>query len=94
MSKVVYILNVTSKSPREVCILYNTCTPWANETEPSNTPVYQTPSTNKSPSGGWKSTSGIDSRESRASGYANTIQMLHVTDIHFDTWYAEVTNYM
>lgn len=79
---VLYVLNVTDRSPVEICTLYNSCGPNDNVTEYSYiSEQIERPTIARQASSAAK----------RESSKAETITLLHLADIHFDALYSEGT---
>jgi len=82
--QVIYIMNVTDKTPREICTLFNNC-----PTVTSLTPlgVARSGVVDKRPLAVGRRTAA----EWKAADYEGTLRLVHVTDIHTDYLYSEVS---
>ena len=84
----IYILNVTDKTPRKICTLYNNC-PSLSSLPPQHV-------ARRDQVGVTADRVAIDERrakkaaEWKATDYAGALRLVHVSDIHTDYLYAEV----
>lgn len=76
-------MNVTDKTPRTICTLYNNCA------AASSTAKLVTDGSKVS-RGGQKVISRKTHAEWKATNYSGSLRLVHITDIHTDYLYAEV----